>query len=306
MTLVSANARTRPFDARIMHFRDFVENASVGMHWVGPDGIIIWANRAELEMLGYTEQEYIGRHIAEFHADQPAIEDILRRLANHETLFNYEARLRAKDGTIREVLINSNVYWEDDKFIHTRCFTRDISERKQYEQRINILGHEAEHRAKNVFATVQAIVHLTQADQPDTLKRAIQGRIQALANVHALFAKSQWVGARLGSIVNQELAPYLQEGSTRVRSSGPSVLLSPDRAQTMTVALHELATNAAKYGALSTPVGRVDVEWSLRDETLALRWMETEWAVSNAAYAPRFWNSSSPEHARSNQWRHAL
>ena len=141
--------------------------------------------------------------------------------------------------------------------------------------RINILGREAEHRAKNVFATVQAIVHLTQADQPDTLKRAIQGRIQALANVHALFAKSQWVGAHLGSIVNQELAPYLQEGSTRVRSSGPSVLLAPDRAQTMTVALHELATNAAKYGALSTPEGRVDVEWSLTDQTLALRWMET-------------------------------
>lgn len=111
--------------------RDFVENATVGLHWVGPDGIILWANRTELEMLGCTKEEYIGHHIAEFHADQAAIEDILQCLQNHDTLHEYEARLRCKDGSIREVLISSNVLWEDDKFIHTRCFTRDITDRKR-------------------------------------------------------------------------------------------------------------------------------------------------------------------------------
>ena len=121
-------------------FRDFVENASVGMHWVGPDGIILWANRTEMEMLGFTREEYIGHHIAEFHVDKPLIEDILQRLTNGETMHNYEARLRCKDGSIRHVLINSNVLWEGDKFVHTRCFTRDITERKQSEAQIAILG----------------------------------------------------------------------------------------------------------------------------------------------------------------------
>jgi PAS domain S-box-containing protein len=113
---------------------DFVENATVGMHWVGPDGVILWANRAELEMLGYAREEYIGRHIAEFHCDRPVIEDILSRLAQGETLHEYAAQLRCKNGSVRDVLINSNVFWENNRFVHTRCFTRDITERKKIEE----------------------------------------------------------------------------------------------------------------------------------------------------------------------------
>jgi PAS domain S-box-containing protein len=245
------------------------------MHWIGPDGIILWANRNELLMLGFTEEEYIGHHIAEFHVDQPVIEDILCRLTAGETLTNYEAKLRCKDGSIREVLINSNVYWEADKFIHTRCFTRDISERKQAEQRIELLGQEAEHRAKNLLATVQAIVHLTKSDDPVILKEAIQGRIQSLANVHSLFVKSRWAGAELGSIVAQEVTPYVVNGDQRIRTIGPSVVLDPVKAQTIAVAIHELVTNAAKYGALATGAGKVRVEWSQNsDGGLTLHWTE--------------------------------
>ncbi len=120
--------------------RDFVENAAIGLHWVGPDGKIEWANQAELDLLGYTREEYIGRHIAEFHADPPVIEDILERLASKQTLQNYEARLRAKDGSVRHVLINSNVKWDGDQFIHTRCFTRDITARKKAEELRAYLG----------------------------------------------------------------------------------------------------------------------------------------------------------------------
>ncbi len=114
---------------------DFVENATVGLHWVGPDGTILWANRAELDLLGYRREEYVGHSIAEFHADSDAIQDILQRLSAKEELHNYEARLRCKDGSLRQVLISSNVLWEEDQFIHTRCFTRDITERKQAEAR---------------------------------------------------------------------------------------------------------------------------------------------------------------------------
>lgn len=109
---------------------DFFENAAVGLHWVGPDGIILRANKTELDLLGYSKEEYVGRHIAEFHADKPVIDDILQKLGCGECLQGYEARLRCKDGSIRYVLISSNVLWEDGKFIHTRCFTRDITGRK--------------------------------------------------------------------------------------------------------------------------------------------------------------------------------
>lgn len=115
---------------------DFFENAAVPMHWVGPDGVILRVNRAELEMLGYTLEEFEGRHIAEFHVDQDVIEDILRRLAAGEVIHDREARLRCKDGSIKHVRINSSVYWEDGKFIHTRCFTRDITESKHSETRL--------------------------------------------------------------------------------------------------------------------------------------------------------------------------
>ncbi len=112
---------------------DFFENATVGLHWVGPDGTILRANKAELDMLGYHRKEYVGRPIAEFHADEDVICDILKRLKAGEKLDEYLARLRCKDGSIKEVLIDSSVLWKDGEFIHTRCFTRDVTERKRAE-----------------------------------------------------------------------------------------------------------------------------------------------------------------------------
>ena len=110
---------------------DFLENATEGLHWVGPDGIVLWANRAELDLLGFSRAEYVGHHISEFHADAVVAADMLARLAAGEELDGYEARLRARDGSIKHVLINSSVYREDGRFVHTRCFTRDITGWKQ-------------------------------------------------------------------------------------------------------------------------------------------------------------------------------
>jgi PAS domain S-box-containing protein len=116
--------------------RDFVENATVGMHWVGSDGIVLWVNQAELDLLGYTREEYVGHKIAEFHADHSAISDMLARLIRGEALKEYEARLRSKDGSIRHVLIDSSGLFEDGKFVHTRCFTRDITKQKLAAKRL--------------------------------------------------------------------------------------------------------------------------------------------------------------------------
>ena len=118
---------------RETELRDFLENAVIGMHWVAADGTILWANKAEVALLGYERGEYVGRHIADFHADAPVIDDILERLSRNEELHGYEARLRCKDGAIRFVRIDSNVLVRDGQFVHTRCFTTDITEKKQSE-----------------------------------------------------------------------------------------------------------------------------------------------------------------------------
>jgi PAS domain S-box-containing protein len=113
---------------RDRELKDFVENAAIGIHWVGPDGTILWANNAELKLLGYTREEYVGRNIAEFHVDRETILDILQRLNRKEELHEYQARVRCKDGSIRHMAITSNVYWEDGRFVHTRCFSRDTTD----------------------------------------------------------------------------------------------------------------------------------------------------------------------------------
>ena len=115
---------------------DFFENASVGLHWVSPNGTILRANQAELDLLGYTRDEYVGRNIIDFHVDREAIEDILDRLRKGEVVRDYEARLRCKDGSSRIVRIDSSAYFEDGKFVHSRCFTRDITERRRTERRL--------------------------------------------------------------------------------------------------------------------------------------------------------------------------
>jgi PAS domain S-box-containing protein len=119
---------------------DFFENATVGLHWVGEDGTILRANRAELEMLGYTREEYIGRSIADFHADAEVISDILDRLQAGEQLREYPARLLCKDGAIKDVLIDSSVMFQESGFVHTRCFTRDVTLQKRSEQTAKFLA----------------------------------------------------------------------------------------------------------------------------------------------------------------------
>ena len=115
---------------------DFFENASVGLHWVASDGTILRANQAELDLLGYTRDEYVGRNIADFHLDREVIDDMLERLRAGEVLRDYEARLRCKDGSLKTVRIDSSAYFEDGKFVHSRGFTRDITERRRTEHRL--------------------------------------------------------------------------------------------------------------------------------------------------------------------------
>jgi PAS domain S-box-containing protein len=126
------SAAMDPFRRSPEHLADFLDTSAVGLHWVLPDGTIAWANPADYEPLGYTADEYIGHNIAEFHADSDTLDDILRRLSSGERICDYEARLRCKDGSVRFVQINSSVLFDEEgKFVHTRCFTKDVTEQKR-------------------------------------------------------------------------------------------------------------------------------------------------------------------------------
>jgi PAS domain S-box-containing protein len=122
---------------REQELSDFLENAVEGMHRLGPDGKILWANKAELELLGYEKDEYIGLHVADFHIDRAAVQDILEKLRHGVTLYNYPAKIRCKDGSVKHVLMHSNAIVENGKLISTRCQTRDVTDRVHLEEKLN-------------------------------------------------------------------------------------------------------------------------------------------------------------------------
>jgi PAS domain S-box-containing protein len=167
----------------------------------------------------------------------------------------------------------------DGGYLRLKGLTRDITERKRTEERQRLLVRELDHRVKNVLASVATVAQRTRegSDSMDEFLRVFDGRIQAMANAHALLSRSRWQGVSLADLVHKELAPCVGAGSASVE--GPVVLLSADAAQVMAIVLHELVTNACKYGALTTPQGRISVRWDwLQDDRtkgLVLEWIET-------------------------------
>jgi len=202
---------------------------------------------------------------------------ILERIRRGERIAHYETIRTRKDGRSIDISLTiSPVKNSLGKIIAASKIARDITDQKRSAAQLAILAREAEHRTKNILTTVQAAVSLTKADTIADFKVAIEGRIQALANVTRLFVESRWAGAELRGLVTQELAPYRRDGGGRVRIEGESYLLEPSTAQAIAITVHELATNAAKYGALSVPGGRVHIAWSRNlDDMLVFRWSET-------------------------------
>ena len=151
---------------------------------------------------------------------------------------------------------------------------RDITERKANEEARALLAREVDHRAKNALAIVQALVSLTRAPTRETFVEAVTGRVSALARAHSLLAQNRWSGASLRKVVQDEVSAYERPG--QVQYSGPDLMLSPKAVQPIGLLIHELATNAVKYGALSTVKGKVRVEWKLKGgDMLFLKWQES-------------------------------
>ena len=188
-----------------------------------------------------------------------------------------EVHIERPDGSRVIALVDVETVKDRDGNIMgaVNCF-QDITERKEAEEREKILAREVDHRAKNLLALVQAAVRLTYARTVKDFKAAIQGRLQALSNAHSLLAQSRWAGADLRSLVMEELAPYRVAGKSRANISGPTLVLEPKAAQTIAMVLHELTTNAVKYGALSVPSGRLRVKWSRGEAGIVIRWSEAD------------------------------
>ena len=179
--------------------------------------------------------------------------------------------LRAKVRVFIDLYRKTKALEQINKDLEERV-ARRTAELQAAIERQSLLAREVDHRAKNAFAAIQSIVHLTRAETSELFAEAIQGRIRAMARAHSLLSQSRWEGADLSRLIREELAPF--SDSDRVQIIGPSILLNPDSAQALAIVIHELATNSMKYGALSVGGGRVHIYWRGNESGLTVRWRE--------------------------------
>lgn len=189
-------------------------------------------------------------------------------------LYDVEYRTVGKqDGVIRWVEAKGRgIFDADGKCVRVVGTAVDITERKEAEARQVLLAREVDHRARNALAVIQSIIRLTRGISVEEYVAAIEGRIKALARAHTLLSDSRWEGADLATLAGEELDPY--RAADKVVIEGPDISLHPSTAQGLALALHELATNAAKHGALSSVNGKLSLTWQLRPEALVLHWEE--------------------------------
>ena len=207
--------------------------------------------------------------------DLAAFRQAVAGLSWQNSSFELEIRIVRPDAEMRWCrVVCAAILDAEGEVVRLSGVTTDITERKDADNKRALLAREVDHRAKNALAVVQAIVRLARRENIDDFIEAVEGRINALAQTHELLSRSRWQGADVLRLVLDEMAPY-QGGGQRVTAIGPNVTVAPADAQSLAIALHELATNAAKYGALSRESGRVDISWSFFEETLVLAWKES-------------------------------
>jgi PAS domain S-box-containing protein len=250
------------------------------------DGLVLRYNRRAAELwgrspkLGDPNERFCGSHRMYCPDGSPLphhecpMADVLR---SGISVRQQEVHIERPDGSRGIALVDIEAVRDSDGSITgaVNCF-QDITERKRAEERDKILALEVDHRARNLLALVQAAVQLTHSDTVENFKAAILGRLQALSNAHSLLAQSREVGVDLRGIVIKELSPYCAAETSRADISGPTVVLDLKSAQSMAMVLHELTTNAVKYGALSVPSGRLRVEWCRGDAEIVFRWCEAD------------------------------
>lgn len=249
-------------------------------------GAFEWNLENETAMLDARAREIFG-----FDPDQELkIQDVTARIdprdlprvraPGHVTLSRREAEYRVNlpDGTTRNVVsLSDTLKGPDGQMQRVIGVFDDVTERRRAEKRQRLLINELNHRVKNTLATVQSIAAQTLRSAPDLARarESFEARLLALAAAHDLLTAESWHGARLADVVASAMAPFETERRPQISRSGPAVWLTAQSALALSMALHELATNAVKYGALSVPEGRVTIRWSVSDDDLlTLTWLE--------------------------------
>jgi PAS domain S-box-containing protein len=260
------------------HFRATFENAAVGISHVTPDGKFLRFNKALARILGWPAEELIAKSFQEItHPD-----DLAAELAQSEQLregkidsYSVDKRDLREDGTIVWIRRTVSCVRKNDGSIdYFVSVVQDISGRKRAEEQVNLLVREANHRVKNLLGLVQVIARQTAAGGPEGFVERLTERIKALAANQDLLGRNERRGAYLEDLACAQLAPFLDLIGSRIAVRGPKLCLNAAAAQAIGLALHELATNAGKYGALSTDAGRVDVGWHLDGEKFSMNWTE--------------------------------
>jgi PAS domain S-box-containing protein len=242
-----------------------------------------WNAGAE-RLFGYAAAEAVGEPVTLLirFGGRDEERGILERIGWGDKVEHYETVLRRKDESSVEVsLTASPIRDANGRIIGVSSIARDISERKRHEHQRELLIGELNHRVKNTLATVQSFAAQTlrHAATLSEARNAFEARLMALAKAHDLLTQGHWEGAALDKTVADAIAAYSDEGhESRVHASGPVVHLRPHAVLALSMALHELATNAVKYGALTNTTGSVSITWRLspgEPERLELRWAES-------------------------------
>ena len=241
---------------------------SVSGDWMWDDGQyqICGVNPRHFELTSENIEKLL------YPGDAQELRRAMSRFSGGAISHEAEFRVRRPDGEIRWCVgTAATTVDKSGRIVRVSGVTVDITERKRAEERQTLLTREVDHRAKNALALAQSIVRLTRAPDMSAYIRAVEGRISALARIHTILSLSSWQGAKMKRLVEEELAPYSMTGQIKV--DGPELELEPATAQTLALGLHELVTNSAKYGALSTLAGDLKVRWELPGEdNLLLVW----------------------------------
>jgi PAS domain S-box-containing protein len=191
-----------------------------------------------------------------------------------------EFRVQRGSGRVRWVEVHWLSYFEDEGCEQLAAsvvgIVQDITDRKEHEEKVHLLMREVNHRAKNLLSVVDAIARQTAARSPEDFIDRFSERIQALSAYQDLLVENEWNGIKIGDLVCAQLAPFADLISFRIVMHGPELYLKAASAQAIGLALHELSTNAGKYGALSTDTGRVDISWAIGGGTLTMSWTERD------------------------------
>lgn len=276
----AAEEALRASEAR---YRTLFEQAAVGVVHAALDGRWLLVNGKLCEILGYAREELIGRRFQDLtHPDDLRTDvELVRALdAGEIAMLSREKRYLRKDGRPVWVLVNVSVVRDGQgRPLYRVAVIQDISKRKRAKQRQRLLINELNHRVKNTLATVQSLAAQTLRSTAslEDFQTAFERRLMALSSAHNLLTRENWEGADLTDVLEAGLAPYRGGETTRVHLRGEPVRLSPRAALTLGMAVHELATNAAKYGALSAPSGRIEVDWRTDGGGPGMRWLRITW-----------------------------